>query len=419
MPLFWILAALMTAIALAFVLVPLLRARAVAGPSQKDVNLEVLRGQRSEIEADVERGVLPADARDEALAELVARADADLAPESVQVSAPLRRPWLAAGIAAVAIPVISFGVYLLVGMPGAADPRNVAVRSHEGGAADPQVVAMVEGLAQKVRERPDDVQGWSLLARSMAALQRYPESADAYAHLVTLVPKDAQVLADYADVLGMAQGRKLSGKPYELVKAALQVDPHHRKSLALAGTAAMETGDFAAASGYWQTLAEVVQPGSEDEAQVRAIIEEVRVRAAAAGQALPASQPSAPKVAVAGPAKAAGATVAGSVTVAPEIAAKVSPSDTLFVFARAESGSRIPLAVLRTSARQFPLEFNLDDSMSMSPETKLSRAAAVRIEARITRSGIAAPQPGDLYGHSESVKPGARGVKVVVNQVVQ
>jgi len=400
------------------VLVPLLRMRASTAPTLKDANLAVLRAQRQEIEADVERGVLPADVRDEALAELVARADTDLAPEKAPaVSAP-RRSWVAAGVAAIAIPILSFGLYLAIGMPGAADPQNV---SHavvpEGEATDAQIVAMVESLAQKVKDRPDDVQGWSLLARSMAALKRYDESVKAYEHLASIAPRDPQVLADYADSLGMAQGRKLSGKPYDLVKAALAIDPTHRKSLALAGTAAMEAGDFAGAMAYWQRLAAAVPPGSEDEAQVRAIMEEVRMRAAAAGQALPpvaAAPAPSPKVATAPAAKS----VAGSVSVAPEIAAKVSQTDTLYIFARAEDGGRIPLAIMRGTARQLPLAFMLDDTMSMSPQAKLSQAASVRIEARISKSGNATPQPGDLVGRSGSVRPGARDVKIVVNEVL-
>lgn len=417
MLLFWILATSMTAVALAFVLVPLLRPRKVAGPTLKEANLDVLRGQRQEIEADVARGVLPADARDEALAELVARAESDLAAEpSPDASAP-RRSWLAATVVAVVLPLLSFGLYLALGMPGAADPRNVA---RQEPAADPQIVAMVESLAQKVRERPDDARGWSLLARSMAALGRFGESAKAYEHLASLQPRDPQVLADYADALGMAQGRTLAGRPYELVKAALAIDPKHRKALAMAGTAAMDAGDFTGALGYWQTLAGELQPGTEEEAQIRAIIDEVRTRASAAGQKLPAAalasaSPPAPPVKAAG---AAGKSVAGSVTLAPEIASRVSRSDTLFIFARAEGGARAPLAVLRASAGELPMTFALDDSMSMSPQAKLSQAAAMRIEARITRSGNATPRAGDLVGKSGVVKPGDRDVKVVVNEVV-
>ena len=413
MLLFWSLAALMTTVALAFVLVPLLRARGPAGPTVEDANLEVLRGQRAEIEADVVRGVLPSDARDEALAELVARADTDLVPEPKAAKASPRRSWIAAAVVAVLVPALSFALYLATGTPRATDPKSL-VAHPEVPQADPQIVAMVESLAAKVRERPDDVQGWGLLARSMAALARYDEAAKAYEHLAKLVPKDAQVLADYADALGMAQGRKLSGKPYELVKAALAIDPQHRKSLALAGTAAMETKDFVAAQQYWTTLASGLPAGSEDEAQVRSILEEVRMRASAAGQPLPPVAAAAPPKAAPGASK----TVAGSITVATGIAARVSQADTVFVFARAEEGGRAPLAVLRASARQLPMTFTLDDSMAMSPQSKLSQAGPVRIEARITKSGNATPQSGDLVGRSELVRPGARDVKVVVDQVL-
>jgi len=310
---------------------------------------------------------------------------------------------------------VSFGIYLAVGMPGASDPKNVARQESAHNVDDPNVTAMVESLAAKMRERPDDAQGWRLLARSMGALGRYREAADAYAHLARLVPNDPQVLADYADALGMAQGRSLAGKPYELVKAALTIDPKHHKSLALAGTAAMDAGDYASAVRYWESLAADLPPGSQDESQVRAIVDEVRTRASAAGKPLAAPPP----VARAGtPSPSPAKTLAGSVSIAPEVASKITGSETLFIFARAEGGARIPLAVIRTSVRDLPMKFALDDTMAMSPEAKISSAAAVRVEARITRSGTPQAQPGDLFGRSDVVKPGARDVKIVVNQVV-
>src|SRR6267378_6216199 len=161
MPVFWILATLMTAVALAFVLVPLLRARADAGPSTVEANLEVLRGQRREIEADVANGTLPADAKDEALAELVERAQGDLAAAPAARPAT-GKPWITAAIVAVALPLVAFGVYLTHGTPAAADPK-LANRGGNPPLDDKQIVAMVENLARKVRERPDDVQGWALL----------------------------------------------------------------------------------------------------------------------------------------------------------------------------------------------------------------------------------------------------------------
>ncbi|HEX3099222.1 MAG TPA: c-type cytochrome biogenesis protein CcmI [Usitatibacter sp.] len=409
MVVFWSLAALMVLAALAFILVPLLRARPSDAPTVVEANLEVLRGQRREIEADVANGVLPADAKDEALAELVDRAQGDLAAPADAPAAP-RRPWLAAAVASIAVPAIAFGMYLAVGTPDAADSAKVG---HEGAPMNrQQIVAMVDNLSKKVHERPDDVQGWALLARSMAALGRFPEATEAYEHLMKLTPDDPQVLADYADALGMAQGRSLAGRPTELVRKALAMDPHQPKALALAGTAALDTGDFRQALRYWETLAGDLPAGSEDRTRVEAIIGEVRERATDAGKPLPAAA----TASVSAP-PAPGASVTGSVSLAPALAGRLDRAATLFVFARAENGSRIPLAVVKAPAA-LPMEFTLDDSQAMAPSMKLSGAKAVRIEARVSRSGNALPQPGDLTGTSGVVKPGARGVKVVIDSVV-
>lgn len=412
MTVFWLLAVLMTVVALAFVLVPLLRPRRAAGPSAKEANLEVLRSQRREIESDVALGVLPGDARSEALQELVGRAEQDLAEaDGSAPAAAQRRPWIAAAIAGVAIPVIAFGIYLATGNPRAMDP---AVAARPAGMSEHDVVAMVDRLAQKVRERPDDVQGWSLLARSTAAMGRFNEAAEAYEHLAKLVPGDANVLADYADALGMAQGQSLAGRPRELIEQALRIDPTHRKALALAGTAAMDAGDYPASVKYWETLAAQLPAGSQDEAQIRQIVAEVRGKAASSGKPVAES----PKQVAAVKPAAAGKSVTGSVSIAPQIAAKLQGNETLFIFARAEGGPPVPLAVVRASAKQLPMKFALDDSQSMAPGATISSAQALRVEARISKAGTAMAQPGDLEGKSAVVKPGARDVNVVIDKVV-
>ncbi len=423
MAVFWLLAVLMTAIALAFVLVPLLRGRSVAGPGALAANLAVLRGQRHEIESDVANGVLPESERDAAMNELVERARDDLASQEAAPAPRASQPWIAVASVAVAIPALSFGLYAWLGAPAALAPP---APTHESGKLDDlQIAAMVENLAKKVRERPDDARGWALLARSMAALGRYDESAQAYEHLSQLVPDDASVLADYADALGMAQGRSLAGKPYELVKKALVIDPQHRKALALAGTAAMDAGDFKGALGYWQALAATTDPGSQDEQDVIALLDDLRQKAAAAGKPLPGAAPiarAAPPAKIAQAPAATGAStgkaLTGSVSIAPSVASKMKPSDTLFVFARAENGPRMPLAVVRTTAASLPLKFSLDDSMAMAPMARLSGASAVRIEARVSRSGNALPQSGDLLGTSAVVKPDAHDVNIVIDKVV-
>jgi len=429
---FWIVAALLIVAALAFVLVPLLWPRARTAPSLREANLAVLRGQRRDIDNDVAVGLLPGDAREAALAELAARAEEDLATAAVETAAgPVRKPWVAAAFFGLLVPAVAVGFYLWVGTPEATDPKVMAAASAKPG--DHQIEEMVALLEQKMKERPDDVQGWSLLARSYAATGKPAKALEAYAHLAKIAPQDASVLADYADALALSRGRNLAGEPTELVKRALAADPRHPKALALAGTATLNAGDFAASLGYWERLLAVVPPGTEDADQVGRIIEDVRGRAAAAGKPLPPSKalaaapaaPVAPAMAPApapkgAPAKpaAGGKSVTGTVKLADALAGKASPTDTLFIYARAETGSRIPLAILRGGAGELPKAFELDDSMGMSPAATLSGAPSVVIEARVSKAGGAVVQSGDLVGTSKPVAPGARGVAVVIDKVV-
>ena len=190
------------------------------------------------------------------------------------------------------------------------------------------------------------------------------------------------------------------------------IDPQNTKALALAATAAMELGNFVESIGYWERLAALVPPGSDDEKEVREVIAELRTRAG-----MPAAAPSAVAKAPAPAAAQPGKSVSGVVTVAPEIASKIASTDTLFVFARSEGGSRAPLAVLRGSAKELPLRFALATPWRCRRKN-LSRASDVRIEARVSKSGNAAPQPGDVVGTSAVVKPGARDVRIVIDKVL-
>jgi cytochrome c-type biogenesis protein CcmH len=416
MALFWFLTAAMAALAVLFVVVPMLRARAGSGPSEVEANLEVLQGQRREIEADIAAGALPADSRDEALAELVGRAATDLAPVPA-AAASAGRPWPAAVAAGVAIPVLAFGLYLAIGSPATLDPLVMAAAT--GKIEDGQIVAMVESLAAKMKDRPDDATGWSLLARSLSSLGRYKESAEAYEKLARLTPGDPQVLADYADIVGMAQGRRLTGKAETLIRQALEIDPKHPKALALAASAAADAGNLPASLQYWQRLAESLPPESDDAREVGQIIMQLRQQAQASGINLPPPGEAPTATAAARSETAApGQSVSGSVAIAPDIAGKLSGGETVFILARAEGGPRTPLAVIRAVARELPMRFALDDSQAMAPGVNISSASAVRIEARVSRTGNVIPQSGDLVGTSAPVKPGARDVKIVVDKVV-
>nr|HET7858471.1 tetratricopeptide repeat protein [Caldimonas sp.] len=289
-----------------------------------------------------------------------------------------------------------------------------------------QIQAMVDQLAARLEKNPNDAKGWVMLARSYTVLGRFEQALPAYAKAVELVPDNAQILADYADTVAATKGTTNNPQTIALIDRALALDPKHPKALALSGTLAFERGDYVKAIADWQTIVDLLPPGSEFAERIRSSIADARERATAAGTALPAAASASAAVAARAPtatttapgksAANAGA-VSGVVTLDPALAAQASPDDAVFVFAR-PAGGRMPLAVLRKTVRDLPLSFTLDDSMAMSPAAKLSSATQVTVGARISKSGTAIAQPGDLAGETTGVAPGATGVAVRIGSVV-
>jgi len=415
-------AGLLVVITLAAILWPLLRGRpAAATPDPQSNAIAVYRDQKQALDAECADGVISADERDAAVAELSRRLSEELAvPAAVAGERGERRAWVVALALLVLVPAAALVLYARLGNPGAtsAVAANDNRNAHE--MSEGQITAMVDKLAERMKAHPDETEGWVLLARSYAALGRFPEAADAYAHADALIPDNADLLADYADALAMAQGKQLSGKPVELARRALAIDPQQKKALALVATAALEAGDIDGSLSSWRRLQALFPEGSDDARQISAIVAEIESErhdrkglAAATGKTPQHAEQAALNAA---PTPTAG--IAGRVDITPALAAKVALSDTVFIFARAVDGPRMPLAVLRVPARELPKQFRLDDSMGMAPGVKLSNAAAVIVEARISKSGNALPQPGDLSGRSAPVKPGASDVKVTIDQVV-
>lgn len=419
---FWLLSALLVAAALAFVLVPLLRRSRERRVVTRDaINVSVYRDQLRELDADLAAGAISRENHAEALRDIERRILEDTAGEGGQAARSTGGRG-AAVAAALTVPVLAAALYIFVGTPQALVPESESP-AHTVDAQ--QIEAMVERLAQRMRENPDDPQGWVMLARSYAVMERFPEAAKAYAAAVERVPNDAQLLADYADTLAMAQGRSLEGEPEKLIAKALTIDPNNVKALALAGTIAFEKGDYAQAATQWERIVRDAPADSPLAQSVRASIE--KARALAATKVPPPSAKAAASAAEGAPAKAAasgkdtpasGTAVSGTVQLAPEIAAKVAPGDTLFVFARAAEGPRMPVAIVRAQAKDLPLEFTLDDSSSMMG-AKLSEQKSVIVGARISKSGSATPQPGDIQGYSKPVAPGAQNLRIVISEITK
>lgn len=337
---------------------------------------------------------------------------------------------------AVLLPAASVLTYLQLGRPDAvaphiaqaavspAAPAAAAASGARHATTVEQLQQRAMALAERLQAEPADAQGWVMLGRTHVMLSRYGDAAAALRRAAALLPQDANLLADLADVSGMAQGKRLAGEPARLIQQALDLDPRHAKALALAGSVAFEVQDYAAARAYWQRLLDVLPPGSEmaramqgsmaQATQLEARMQTVSTKPEGTGTGAGGSGTGNPP---AGPSSAAVAALTGTVQISPNLQSRLAPGDTLFVFARAAQGPRMPLAIVRRPADGLPFDFRLDDSMAMQPAMRLSAFAQVVVGARVSRSGNATPQAGDLVGLSAVVAPTAQGVQVLIDSV--
>ena len=418
----------MIALALAFVLLPLTRQRRTeGGMPHLQSNLLIHRDQLKQLQTDRDIGTLSTAEFEAEQTELGKRVLEDaLATLKDGTPTPTKSNgrWVAVMIA-ILLPASAAGLYLKLGSPAAVAPEvkpvvaaSSAPRKSPHGMSFDQIRGSAEELAARLKSNPGDGEGWATLARSYNVLGRFAEAAAAYEKAVSLLPAEAQLLADYADALAMAQGQKLDGRPLEIIRQALKTDPANLKALALAGTAAFERKDYRGAVGYWEKVVQAAPADSEFARSIGSSLEEARALSegrqpvAALPVIMPPVQPASMGQA------AVAATLSGTVSLAPQLAAKVKPDDTVFIFARAEKGSRMPLAILNKSSRELPMTFTLDDSSAMAPGMKLSSASAVILVARISRSGNASAQSGDLEGVVGPIKPGSREIQLKIDKVL-
>lgn len=339
---------------------------------------------------------------------------------------PARPSWRLIGLSAVFVLVVAAIGYSRTGAPGlwnatAADAERARAEAQaaeqNGGPTAEQINTMVDQLAERLKQQPDDMEGWTMLARSYTVLGRHAEAIPIYQKVLAARGDDATVLADYADSLAMSQGRQLSGEPLALLQRAIKADPVHTKALSLIGTEAFIRKDYQAAVDYWERIVKSGKVQPELAEQVQGGIDEAR----RLGD-MPPSAKVAGATGVGGdvkPQAAAGAGfVAGEITLSAALKDQASPDDTVFIFARAAEGPRMPLAALRRKVRDLPVTFRLDDSMGMTPQMKLSNFPQVVVGARISKSGEPTPQPGDLQGASQPVALGTEGIRVEIGEVV-
>lgn len=416
MSMFVVVVALLTLAVLALLLLPLLlREKNQQVGNSGDLSIAVLRDQLTDLEAQRQAGLLDPQVYAEEQAELERRALQDGAAGRAYKPQATARKRVLAAIIGIAVPALAVGLYALLGTPDSLKPQPATDAAGNHSLSPQQIQGMAAKLAERLQNNPNDGDGWLMLGRSYTTLGRYAEAAEAFGRATAILPPNATMLADYADIVAMAQGRRFAGEPERIIARALMLDPRHIKSLALSGSAAFERGDFVRAIQDWRTILTLVPADSSAAQSISRSIADAERRLGGSGAQVAAAAPGAAQE---GPAVAP-AFVSGTVVLAPDLAGKLPADGTLFVFARAVDGSRIPLAMARINAAKLPYAFRLDDTMSMAPNVRLSSAKSVVIGARISRKGDALAQPGDFEGLSAPVSVGSSNVAVTIGTIVK
>jgi len=454
---FWIISGIFIVVALLFIVPTLLRNKDEKEyhNERDEVNVTVYRDQLSELEKDLENDILTQEQYNQSKQELQQRMLQDIPEKNDEVVAA-RKTGKFANITVSTLIVLTFPVaavylYLEIGdtrglLPQAqlASATQMQQSSGASGGGAPtghdNFMSVLDNLITRLNNDPEDIEGWFMLARTYAIMKQYDEAAEIYGRINAMIPNNPQIMSDYADVLAMTNDGSLIGRPAELILAALELDPEYPKALALAGTVEYEKKDFDQAAMYWERLLAVIPPDSQLAQSVKESITDARTMAGKeVGEHIPVQmadsgssrsneeasedeniasvmelqQPSQTVAEDSG--NATTLSISGTVSISDTISSNVKSSDTLFIYARAETGPKMPLAILRLKASDLPTSFTLTDEMAMTPAMKLSSFPNVVIEARISKSGQAVPSSGDLQGLSAPVKVGDNNVAIVID----
>ena len=401
------------------------QADAINNPAK--ANAAVYRDQMAELDREFVMGNLNYEelkaARDELSQRLLADVGADTSTDTVASHTPAasgavlwRKPWLAIGLLVFVVPVSSMLMYSVLGEPAALNPMALKQGVDSSAEVTPEkLTEMAVALTRRLQDEPNSMEGWVMLGRVQRARGHFEDAAEAYAKALAL-SRDDNLSIERAEVLAQKNGGSFAGEPWLIIQRVLTADPHHLNALFLAGSASYAEMNFTTALRYWERAREVVPADSPDAPELDRAISEARSKLglpAIPPRAVSASESQASKAAM------AASSISGRVTLVKELQGLVAPTDTVFVYATPVAGSRMPVAIVRTTADKLPFDFVLDDSTAMNPSAKLSGMDEVTVRVRISKSGQAVAQPGDYGVSLTPVKPGSNGLNLMVRDTLQ
>jgi cytochrome c-type biogenesis protein CcmH len=391
---FLIPAVLLLILALVLLLRPLFFPAKEFATSRRQMNAAIYREELDKLQADHLAGRVDDDSYEQTHAEMRQRLfqDTDEADDLAVLGATKKT---IIGICFF-VALLSAGFYFFLG-----DASRIAQKNAEKPMTQESVEKMVAEFAAKMEKDPDNLKGWAMLARSYRILGRNAEAANAYARAGSFIESDPQLLADYADVLAANANGNFAGKPQQLINKALALDPNNLLALWLSGTAAFNAQNYKSAVQSWEKLAKQLPPETDEARAIAASIAEARNK----GGLAPASVP-----------VISNQGVSGQVGISSALQSKVKAGDTLMVIAR-KPGERMPVAVLKTAVTAFPISFVLNDSLAMSPNALISQLPEVSVEVRISKTGMAMPESGDLISVPQTIKVGTTNARLLIDQI--
>jgi len=414
---FWLIVASMLLLALLFVVLPLISKKEF--PKGDDVNqrnIQIARDRLAELKANKAIGGISEAHYEEQVAELELTLSDDLGISEPSSQTKAQGRWLAY-VLIVAVPLLSITLYGLLGDYQAIGRANDPTQNAEAQTENPEMPSpeainnMVAKLADKLKNDPDNLEGWVMLGKSYKVLERHADAVKAYERAYQLAQDNADVILPYAEAITLASGGNWAGKPMELVQKVLKREPGHVTALWFAAVANAQQDDKKTALVYLRKLVSVLPENSQDKHQIEEIIANTEKQLS--GKLLePAMKAQNQAV------KMPGLTV--EVSIAPGFKSRVKPETAVFIYAQALSGPKMPLAIVRKQVSDLPLSVSLSDADGMMPNLKLSAFKQVKLLARVSSSGNAMPQPGDLLGVIETVDTGDKERQVIeINQEVK
>lgn len=399
---FFIPAFLLLVLVLVLLLRPYIFPAKTKATSRRQMNAAIYREEFDKLEAEHHTGVITASDYEIAHAEMRQRLFQDTIEEDDQeVAGSVKKTTL--GIC-IFIVLLSSGLYFYLG-----DVVRVAQTSSEQPVTQEGVEKMVAEFAIKMEKDPTNLKGWAMLARSYRILGRNEDAAKAYARAGNFIDSDPQLLADYADVLAANANGSFAGKPLQLINQALKLDPDNLMALWLSGTASFNANNYKAAVQTWEKLAKQIPADTDEARAIQGSIAEARAKG---GLATTTSAPTPT------PAVSSGKEISGKIELSSGMKPKIKPGDIVMVIAR-KPGERMPVAVLKVPATDFPMRFTLSDALAMNPAAPLSQLSEASIEVRISKTGMAKPEAGDLISTAQTIQVGTKDVRLLVDQVRQ